>query len=53
MANSTPDRYLFDSGRPDRLWFFCCIGMNHLIQSYRIDCHGLLREPEKELVTAL
>ena len=48
-------RYLLDSGRPSRLWFRCClrIGMKNLIQGYGIDCHGLLREPKKELATAL
>src|ERR1017187_2125539 len=47
--------YLLDSGRPNRLWFLCClrIGMNNLIQGYGIDCDGLLREPEKELTAAL
>jgi len=27
--------------------------MNHLIQGYRFDGHGLLRESEEELATAL
>ena len=49
------DRYLLDSGRPNRLWFrlFLRIGMDDLIQGNGIDCDGLLREPEEEFASAL
>jgi len=47
--------YLLDSGSHNRLWFLCCscVLMNNLIQGYRIDGYGLLRETEKELAPAL
>lgn len=47
--------YLLYSGSPNRLCFLCClcIGMNNLIQGYRIDGYGLLRETEKELAPVL
>jgi hypothetical protein len=48
-------RYLLGSGTPNRFRLLCFLrhGMNNLIQGDGIDCHSLLREPEKEFATDL
>jgi hypothetical protein len=54
-APFTSDGYLLDSGNPYRLRFHfrLGIGMQNVVQRYRLNRNGLLHETEEELAAAL